>query len=144
MKKLVLVIVFLSLLPLFIKGADAAIEGTKLMKIKITIDKHEIIAILNNSQTSKDFYSKLPIELKMFPHQNREFYTNIKLAQSSVTQDGYAVGDIAYWTPGETLVFFYSKGYTSSLIILGQIISGLDELSNIDGSFIGLIERVNP
>lgn len=111
---------------LFVTQTAFADETEKQMKIKMTIDTHIIIAELNNTATAEDFFSKLPLTLTLNNHQNREYYTNIKLDKMAPIQNGYQVGDIGYWGAGNALVFFYDTGYTDNLIILGKIIQGLE------------------
>lgn len=118
------------LLPVF-RGAAAEKTGEKEVEIKITSGNTVITATLNNSSASKDFIKKLPLTLNLYFHQNREYYTDIRLDKNDQTQNGYTIGDIAYWTPGNSLVFFYNEGYTGNLIIMGKIKSGLKELPKI-------------
>lgn len=142
MKKLISIIVLITFLPFFFRGADAADDEGKLMKIRITIDQTSVTAILNGTTTSKDFYEKLPLKLEMHPHQNREFYADLKLAENAAVQNHYNVGDIAYWVSGGAIVLFYDVGYTSNLIIMGKMTSGLEKLSEINGRFTALIEKI--
>jgi hypothetical protein len=135
MKKLVLITIT------FVAALFAATsEGKAEMNIKITAGQTVIMASLNDSAPAKDLFSKLPLTLAMNRHQNREYYADIRLDKSGKTQDGYQVGDIAYWGTGNSLVLFYDKGYTGGLIIMGRITSGLDKLSSMGGDFTALIE----
>lgn len=110
------------------------------MKIKITIDNNVIVVELNDSATAKDLFSKLPLTLHLNKHQNREYYTRIKLDKTFPPQDGYQVGDIGYWAAGDALVFFYDIGYTDNLIILGQITQGIELLPKMGNSVSAHIE----
>lgn len=141
MKKSILLIIPVVILSLIIRGADASGKRNEEMKIKITTGDTTITAVLNDTPASQDLWQKLPLSLEMHPHQNREFYADIRLSKDGKTQNNYAVGDIAYWTPGNSLVLFYERGYTGSLIIMGKIISGLNDLAQISGSFSALIEK---
>lgn len=141
MKKLIIAITLAVVLPLQFYRAAAAETGVKLMKIKLTVNDAVLTGFLNDSSTSEDLYDKLPIRLTMYPHENREVYGEIHLAKTTNTQNGYRIGDISYWTPGNALVVFYGKGYTGSLIPMGRITSGLDKLTEINNSFSVLIER---
>ncbi len=142
MKKLILIISLITLLPLSLHGAEMVDKGTEKVKIRITSEKNIITAVLNDTPTAQDLIKKLPITLKMNMHQNREYYTDINLSKNTPTQNGYKIGDIGYWTPGNNMVIFYDKGYTSSLIIMGHITSEIETLSNMGNSFIAKIEKI--
>lgn len=140
MKKIILFLI--AILLLVTQGAKAEMSGAKMTEIKIVSGDKVILAKLNNTSTAQDLIAKLPIKLKMNPHQNREYYANINLDKTSATQDGYKIGDIGYWVSGNSLVLFYDKGYTNDLIIMGNITDGLDKLSKINGSFQATIEII--
>lgn len=125
-----------------LQGASAQINGDKMVKIKIILGETTILAMLNNTSTARDLLKRLPVVLNMMPHQNREYYGNIQLDKNSPRQDGYKIGEIGYWSSGNSLVLFYGEGYTDDLIIVGEIISGLDELSHIDGAIQATIEKI--
>ena len=113
------------------------------MQIKITVEGTVITADLYDNPTSRDLYSLLPAELYMNPLQNREFYGNIQLFSDTKRQDGYQIGDIGYWIPGETLVLYYGPGYTDNLIIMGHITEGLEKLATNDHGFTAVIEKAS-
>lgn len=125
-----------------LRGVSAAENGVENVKIKITSGATTLLAELNNSPASRDLIAKLPVTLKMSQHENREYYGSIQLAKTGKTQNGYQVGDIAYWTPGNALVLYYAKGYTGSLMIMGRITSGLDKLPLLGSAFTATIERI--
>lgn len=125
MKKIISLLVIM--LFVFQRALDSE-AGEQMMKIKIVFDENVVIGELNGSAPAKDLLKKLPLTLNMSLHQNREYYASILLDKNGKAQDGYQIGDIGYWTPGNSLVFFYGKGYSDSLIIMGQIISGIEFL----------------
>lgn len=143
MKKLILSIVFFTV-PLFLvyQGTMADERVKDNMKIKITSGDRVIMANLNNTLPAIDLAKKLPIILMLKSHQNREYYSEIALAKEGLRQNNYQIGDIAYWTIGDSLVLFYDKGYTSNLIIMGQITSGLENLFDMGNSFSAKIEKI--
>lgn len=126
-------------LSFFPEEAAALPEGE--MKIKINADGISLTAVLNNTPTSWDLWNRLPVSVTFYPHQNREFYTNMTLSGNPDVQDGYAVGDIAYWTPGNAVVLYYGEGYTGNLIIMGRITAGLEHLKQRKGSFSARLEK---
>lgn len=119
------------------------ISGDKnAMKIRIIASGLTMTATLNDTQTAKDLAAKLPLRLRLNKHQNREYYASLKLSKNAKQEDGYSIGNIAYWPMGESLVVFYDKGYTSNLIVMGDITSGLEQLSKMGSTFEALIERI--
>lgn len=141
MKNIIILGVVLVLVLLRMSVATAQTTGEKMVKIKITSGDMVVLARLNNNATAQDLLKRLPLVLNMNLHQNREYYANIRLDKNAKIQDGYQVGDIAYWTSGNALVMFFGEGYTDDLIIMGQIITGLDKLSNMGGNFQAKIEK---
>lgn len=139
MKKLLFFIVLI----LFAgQKVGAQTTGENFVKIKITSGDKVIFAQLNDTAPAQDLLSRLPIILQMNAHQSREYYASIRLDNSSSTQDGYQIGDIAYWPLGNSFILFYDKGYTSNLIVMGKIASGLDLLPDMGPDFSAKIEKV--
>lgn len=144
MKKSVsFLLTLIAVLLLALTGAAAQESGEKQVKIKITSGNTEITAMLNDTSPARDLIKKLPVTLNLHQHQSREYYAGIRLDKNSPTQDGYQTGDMAYWTPGNSLVLFYGEGYTGSLIIMGKITSGLNLLPAMGNSFTAKIERAD-
>lgn len=135
------IIITLALL-LFMKGAEAQGLGEKNVRIRITSGDLHVEAILNDTSTAQDLLKRLPLTLNLHQHQSREYYADIRLDKNDATQGGYQIGDIAYWAPGNSLVFFYDKGYTGSLIIMGKMTGNFSQLSNMGNSFKARIERI--
>jgi hypothetical protein len=113
------------------------------MNIKIIIDDKIVTATLNDTPTSQDFIAKLPLTLQMSRHEDREYYAAISLSKKASIQNGYAVGDISYWTPGNCIVFYYAQGYTGSLIKMGKITSDLSIFNSLDSNIAVRIEKEN-
>ncbi len=128
----------------FILGADGfADEGGKQMEIRISGAEFEIKAELNDTATSKDLWASLPVRLRFYPLQNREFYAPIALEKEvSDVRDGYEIGDIGYWTGGDTVVLYYGEGWTGDLIIMGRMTSDFDFLRTISEPFDAVIEKI--
>lgn len=114
----------------FILGADGfAGEGGKQMEIRISGAEFEIKAELNDTATSKDLWASLPVRLRFYPLQNREFYAPIALEkEGGDVRDGYEIGDIGYWT--------------GDLIIMGRMTSDFDFLRTIPEPFDAVIEKI--
>lgn len=143
MKKLSLLIVSAIAMMFFgLQGVSAQKTGENPMKIKITSGDVVIMAVLNDSAPAADLIKRLPLTLNLHRYQSREYYTDIGLDKSGTTQDGYQVGDVAYWVPGSSLVLFYDEGYTGNLIIMGKMISDPKMLALMENSIWVEVEAV--
>ena len=111
------------------------------MNIKISIGDKILTATLNDTPTSQDFIARLPLTLQMSRHDNREYYAAISLSKNASTEDGYVVGDICYWAPGNCIVFYYAKGYSGSLLKMGRITSDLSIFKSLDNNIAVIIEK---
>lgn len=72
------------------------------MKIRLIANGRTITARLIDSPTARDFVSLLPLTLAMNDLFKREKFGQLPRA---ISQEGkhtrtYALGDIAYWSPG--------------------------------------------
>jgi len=99
---------------------------SKSHKIRITVNKLEVEAILNNSEMSRDFISLLPLDLTMKDLFCREKFAPLPRSISSegIQIQKYEIGDIAYWAPGEDLAIFYRQDgqrIEEGLYILGRV-----------------------
>ena len=111
------------------------------MNIKISIGDKILTATLNDTPTSQDFIARLPLTLQMSRHDDREYYAAISLSKNASTEDGYVVGDICYWAPGDCIVFYYAKGYSGSLLKMGRITSDLSIFKSLDNNIAVIIEK---
>lgn len=111
------------------------------MNIKISIGDKILTATLNDTPTSQDFIARLPLTLQMSRHDDREYYAAISLLKNALTEDGYVVGDICYWAPGDCIVFYYAKGYSGSLLKMGRITSDLSIFKSLDNNIAVIIEK---
>lgn len=80
-------------------------------KIKITVNKIEVEAILNSSEMCRDFISLLPLDLTMKDLFCREKFANLprSISENGSQIQNYEVGDIAYWAPGRDIAIFYRQ-----------------------------------
>lgn len=98
---------------------------------------------LDNCETSRDFATLLPLQLKLEDYASTEkiSYLPRKLTTHGAPE-GYTpcAGDVAYYAPWGNLAIFHKDfTYSVGLIKLGTIISGLD-LLRIKGSFTAELE----
>ena len=107
------------------------------MKIRISMKGTEITATLIDNATSRDFVSLLPLKLKLEDYGDTEKigYLPRKLStEGAPTGSDPSVGDVSYYAPwGNLALFRRAFRYSSGLITLGRIDSGLEAL-NVPGS----------
>lgn len=113
-------------------------SDSKNHKIRITVNKFEIEATLNNSEMSRDFISLLPLDLMMKDLFGREKFANLprSISVEGTQIQNYEVGDIAYWASGEDLSIFYRQDgqkIKKGLYLLGKVKSDIESF-NTPGS----------
>lgn len=112
-------------------------EEKETMKIRIAAGKTVLTATMFNNATSRDFMSLLPITLSLKDYAGTEKIGDLPRKLSiQGAPSGYdpSVGDITLYAPWGNLAIFYKDfGYADGLIILGQIDSGIDKLSQLHG-----------
>jgi hypothetical protein len=122
-------------------------KETGQMKIRLKLGDTTATATLLDSRASRDFWSLLPLTLKMNDLFRREKYSHLPRA---ISEEGrrthrYEIGDIAYWPPSSDLAVYYRHdGETipePGIIVLGRIDSGVETFA-FSGSRIVTTERV--
>jgi hypothetical protein len=121
--------------------SDSAKEMTmnrsEKQKIKITVGETMLTATLNDSKTSRDFISLLPLTLTLEDYAGTEKISDLPRrlsTEGAPSGSDPSVGDIAYYTPWGNLAIFYRDfRYSAGLVILGKIDSGI-EAFNARGS----------
>ncbi|MNS77889.1 hypothetical protein D3C72_1114810 [compost metagenome] len=103
------------------------------MKIRMTMAGKVITASLEESDSARDFFAMLPLTLPFEDYAETE---KIAYLPGKLTTQGAPkgidpnVGDICYYAPWGNLAIYYRDfGYSSGLIRLGRITSGLDALT---------------
>ncbi|WP_253264446.1 cyclophilin-like fold protein [Aeromonas media] len=103
------------------------------MNIRMTMAGKIITASLEESDSARDFFAMLPLTLPLEDYAETE---KIAYLPGKLTTQGAPkgidpnVGDICYYTPWGNLAIYYRDfGYSSGLIRLGRITSGLDALT---------------
>ncbi len=100
------------------------------MKIRLKAEDKVITATLIDSKTTQDFISLLPLTLTLEDYAGTEkiSYLPRRLStEGAPAGSDPAVGDIAYYAPWGNLAIFYRDfGYSSGLVILGKIDSGME------------------
>lgn len=116
------------------------------MKIRLKLEDRVITATLIDSKATQDFISLLPLTLTLEDYAGTEkiSYLPKRLStEGAPSGSDPSVGDIAYYAPWGNLAIFYRDfGYSSGLVILGKIDSGI-EAFNVPGSIKVTIELVS-
>jgi len=103
------------------------------MKIRMDVEGTAITATLVDSATSRDFVSLLPLTLTFKDYAATEKISDLPRRLSTEgAPPGIdpSVGDITYYAPWGNLALFYRDfGYSTGLIKLGKIDSGVEALA---------------
>ena len=109
------------------------------MKIKLSFNSRSITAKIIDSPTAQEFVSLLPLTLTLNDLYKREKFGHLPKALSTEAKRShtYALGDIAYWSPGPDIAVFYrhdgERIPEPGLIIIGKMGADVDAL-NVVGS----------
>jgi hypothetical protein len=109
------------------------------VKLKITIGEGQAVAVLDDSETARDFVSLLPLTLTMTDYNGTEKVSDLprklNLEGASAGFDPSA-GDITTFAPwGNLAVFYEDFGYSNGLVPLARIESGLEFFAEQSGDF---------
>jgi hypothetical protein len=117
------------------------------MEIRLTVGGTVLRATMLDNATSRDFMSLLPLTLTLRDYAGTEKVSDLPRRLS--TDDAPAgvdpaLGDIAYYAPWGNLAIFYRDfGYSSGLIKLGSIETGIEDLAAMTSDFTVIIERAD-
>ena len=132
--------VFVSAMALLLGGTSTATATSTeaqnkadSMNIKMTIAGQIITATLEDSHSARDFFTMLPLTLPLedYADTDKIAYLPRKLTTLGAPKGiDPNVGDLAYYAPWGNLAIFYRDfGYSTGLIKLGRIESGLSPLT---------------
>src|SRR5438132_9688963 len=108
---------------------------SQIMNIRLKIDDKVITATLNDSKTTRDFISLLPLTLTMNDLFHREKFAHLPRAISKEGKRShtYEVGQVVEWSPGPDVAIFYRNDGQEipepGIIVIGQIDSGFAALA---------------
>jgi hypothetical protein len=123
----------------------SAKEQANSMKISLRIGDRVLTATLIDSATTGDFISLLPLTLTLKDYAGTEKISDLPKrlsTEGAPSGNDPSVGDITYYAPWGNLAIFYRDfGYSSGLVILGKIDSGI-EAFNVPGSIDVTIELI--
>lgn len=133
-----------------VKARDASPARTSEVfatEIRLSFGETVLTATLIDSETSRDFIDGLPLTLTFEDYAGTEkiSYLPKRLStQDAPSGSDPSVGDITYYAPWGNLAIFYKDfGYSSGLIRLGTIDSGIEKLAGMNGKFTVKIERMD-
>jgi hypothetical protein len=118
-------------------GPEAA-QGTsdqqvRTMKIRMDVEGTVITATLVDSATSRDFVSLLPLTLILKDYARTEKISDLPRrlsTEGAPPGSDPSIGDITYYSPWGNLAMFYRDfGYSTGLVKLGTIDSGVEVLN---------------
>lgn len=126
--------------------SDQTQPGQHSLKINITIGDRVITATMEDNVTTRDFLSRLPLEVTLNDYAGAEkiFYPNPALATEGAPRGNTSSrGDIDVYVPWGNIAFFYGGegGYSNSMIHLGRIDGNDAEALDIPGNISMRIER---
>jgi hypothetical protein len=103
------------------------------MKIRMDVEGAEVTATLDDNATSRDFVSLLPLTLTLKDYAETEKVSDLPKrlsTEGAPAGSDPSVGDITYYAPwGNLAVFYKDFGYSSGLVRLGKIESGVEALN---------------
>ncbi|MDB3084001.1 hypothetical protein C4097_05445 [Clostridioides difficile] len=116
------------------------------VRIKLTFDDKEAIAVLENNPTMQSLIVQLPITVSFddFAGAEKIAYTPTELSQKEAPS-GYNpdIGDITCYGPwGNLAIYYKDQPYANGLIPMGYFESGLEELSNMEKGVRVTIEKM--
>ncbi|MNL14787.1 hypothetical protein D3C87_1357440 [compost metagenome] len=116
------------------------------VRLKLTFNNEDVIVRMDDNPTSRDFVSSLPrtLTFKDYAGTEKISYLDEKLVTAGAPEGSDpSVGDLTYYAPWGNLAIFYKDfDYSSGLIHLGVIESGIDRLARVNGDFDVRIERI--
>lgn len=120
------------------------LDGTR---IKLSFNNEEVIVKMFDNPTSRDFITLLPLTLTFEDYARTEkisYPTNKLSTEKALPGIDPKVGDFCYYAPWGNLAIYYKDfGYSTGLIKLGEIESGIEKLENLNGNFKVTVERID-
>lgn len=114
--------------------APAVTEQT--MRIRITTTDQVFTAVLEDSETARDFASLLPLEVTLDDYNRTEKVADLPRRLATVgAPDGTdpVVGDIAYYAPWGNLAIYYRDfDWSRGLVRLGRLEGDTSSLANVE------------
>jgi hypothetical protein len=110
------------------------------MKLRLITEDAVLTATLEDSAATRDFVALLPLSLTLRDYGGTEKVSDLPRRLSTRgTPAGVdpEVGDLAYYSPWGNLAIFYRDfGYSTGLVRLGRLDSGIEKLGDKRGDFV--------
>lgn len=126
-------VIFLSMLLMFSTGCGATQSATsnvqaEKIQIKISVNSKKFEVILENSESAREFYEMLPLEVTMNELNGNEKY--VRLSKNLPTKDSRAgtinAGDLMLWNSNTVVLFYETFSSDYSYTRLGKILNPVD------------------
>lgn len=115
---------------------SSAEESEDVMNVRIRVGDRELSAKLNRNETTEALVEQMPMTLPMMNLYGREMcyrFGEGALPADHLRDDGYQVGDIAYWPPAGSLVILYAQnGEHFERVQIGHIDEDIDFFEELD------------
>lgn len=138
MKKCMVTVVVIGFISCFQVISTPATETQNVMKIRVEANGQSTIFQLNGSTAAKDLYAQLPLDIEVEDYGGMEkiFYPPQQLDTTDTPLvDSTKPGTFAYYAPWGDVVMFYKKfGSAAGLYVLGQAVSGEEDIQKMSGS----------
>lgn len=115
-------------------------------RIKFSFDNKEIIVALENNSATENFLNQLPLELRFEDFNRTEKISTLPKELDTSNSPNSCTpknGDLTYYSPWGNLAFFYKDfRHSNGLVPLGKIVSGRENLEDIDKNYLVKIEKI--
>lgn len=122
-----------------------AVQAGEKTKIWLRVGEADIPAFLEDNAATRDFLQMLPLTLTMKDFNGTEKIGDLPHRLSTEGAPGGfepAAGELAFYAPwGNLAIFYRDYSWSSGLIFLGRIASGLETLAAMPGDFTMTVER---
>ena len=140
MKKISLLLGILGMFSSSVYGAETE------NRIKFSFDNKEIIVALENNSATENFLNQLPLELRFEDFNRTEKISTLPKELDTSNSPNSCIpknGDLTYYSPWGNLAFFYKDfRHSNGLVPLGKIVSGRENLEDINKNYLVKIEKI--
>lgn len=116
------------------------------VRLKLTFNGDEVIVRMHDNPTSRDFMATLPRTLTFEDYAATEKISRLDRRLSTEgAPEGHdpSVGDFAYYAPWGNLIIYYKDfTYSTGVVPLGTIESGVEKFARLTGNFSVKVERM--
>jgi hypothetical protein len=128
------------------RGSGNQRPSTRVVRIRIVFGAEAVTVRMHDNATSRDLLTLLPLRLTFKDYASTEKVADLPRrlsTEGAPPGSDPSVGDFAYYAPWGNLAIFYRDfGYSSGLVVLGAIESGIEKLARMSGDVVVTIERV--